>query len=253
MKTMRFQSVEPLGDSPYSSDAIGAIGIRGINCGCGRVLPPGWLNVDLRSADDAAGNVTPADRISRLDESIHYMVHDSTQPFPIADGSFDWAYSEHFIEHVPLMGGVAWLREMHRLLRPGGIVRLSTPDLARYVDSYIGKDPDFIPRQREKLAEIPPYDQRTIPDRPGWWLNHIFYNWDHRYIYDFDELRHAATRAGFDADAVRQVDYRQGSVPEMVALDREAHDGVSVYVEIEKNSGFGLGAKTGSSEGTGEG
>jgi predicted SAM-dependent methyltransferase len=235
MRTMRFQSVQlPDEQSPYTREAIASWGLRGINCGCGRVLPPGWLNVDIRPADDEAGHVTEADRVAVLDGGIHYLVHDSTQPFPIEDESFEWAYSEHFIEHVPLQAGIAWLREMHRLLQPGGLLRISTPSLTRFVDGYTGEDPEFIPNQRQRLAKLPTFADRTVPDRPGWMLNYIFFNWDHRWIYDLGEMRHAAGRAGFDPDAVEEVDFKQGRVPEMLALDREAHDGVSLYVEIRK-------------------
>jgi hypothetical protein len=33
--------------------------------------------------------------------------------------------------------GVAWLAEMRRLLAPGGVLRISTPDLEKYVRGYL--------------------------------------------------------------------------------------------------------------------
>jgi len=45
--------------------------------------------------------------------------------YPFADNSFDLVVANHVIEHVK--DAVAFLEEVHRLLRPGGQVRLVTP------------------------------------------------------------------------------------------------------------------------------
>jgi predicted SAM-dependent methyltransferase len=48
-----------------------------------------------------------------------------------ADGSVEQVYASHVYEHLPYSGGVllSALREVHRVLRPGGIFRVSVPDL----------------------------------------------------------------------------------------------------------------------------
>jgi hypothetical protein len=75
---------------------------------------------------------------------------------------------------------------------------------------------------------------KGVPDRPGWMVNQVFYNWGHRWIYDVDEIRYVAAQAGFDAGAVEEAGYRSGREPELWALDPEGRDDVSLYVEIER-------------------
>ena len=44
------------------------------------------------------------------------------------DGTFDFIVSEHFFEHLHLPDALALLRECHRILRPGGVIRTCVPD-----------------------------------------------------------------------------------------------------------------------------
>lgn len=47
---------------------------------------------------------------------------------PFDDGTFSLIVSEHFFEHLDLGEAIALMREFHRVLKPGGIVRTSVPD-----------------------------------------------------------------------------------------------------------------------------
>jgi hypothetical protein len=80
--------------------------------------------------------------------------------------------------------------------------------------------------------------ETEIPDRPAFMLNQVFLFpiWHHRWLYDLDELRHAAGRAGFPASSVIEYDFREGSVQELAALDAPDHDDESIYVEILRDS-----------------
>ena len=49
------------------------------------------------------------------------------QGLPFADVAS--IYAEHFLEHLALDDGLAFLAECRRVLRPDGILRLSTPNL----------------------------------------------------------------------------------------------------------------------------
>jgi 2-polyprenyl-3-methyl-5-hydroxy-6-metoxy-1,4-benzoquinol methylase len=57
-------------------------------------------------------------------------VLDPTQPLPFADGQFDIVVSMDVIEHVP--EPEAWLRDATRVLRPGGVMFLTTPNYASW-------------------------------------------------------------------------------------------------------------------------
>lgn len=58
--------------------------------------------------------------------NVEYLCHDvSAAPLPLKDGEFDVVVSLETIEHVP--DGEALLAEFRRVLRPGGLLVLSTP------------------------------------------------------------------------------------------------------------------------------
>ena len=56
------------------------------------------------------------------------VVHDITERFDLPDNSVDEVLSEHVLEHLPLAAWPDVLYEVHRVLKPGGILRLALPD-----------------------------------------------------------------------------------------------------------------------------
>ena len=65
---------------------------------------------------------------------------DATKPFPFAANTFAFIYSEHMIEHIPYAGAVSMMRECHRVLRPGGVIRIVTPNMA-FLKSLLASPP----------------------------------------------------------------------------------------------------------------
>jgi predicted SAM-dependent methyltransferase len=59
------------------------------------------------------------------------------RPLPFADASFDAIYSFHAVEHLSPRVSESFLCDMYRLLRPGGICRVSTPDLEFHATEYL--------------------------------------------------------------------------------------------------------------------
>ena len=47
---------------------------------------------------------------------------------PYEDGQFAFVFSEHFFEHLFLDEAIALLNECHRLMKPGGVIRICVPD-----------------------------------------------------------------------------------------------------------------------------
>ena len=56
------------------------------------------------------------------------IAHDLTQPLPFADGSIAKAQAQDVLEHLPMDKVPALLDEVYRVLKPGGVFRLSVPD-----------------------------------------------------------------------------------------------------------------------------
>jgi predicted SAM-dependent methyltransferase len=218
---------------PLSRALVEELGMRGFQSGSGTSLRRGWLNSDFQSLQDGNGRRTKPQRLYQVGEDRYFIQHTAPEPYPIESESFQWAFSEHFIEHLRPEDGIAWLAEMRRLLVAGGLVRVVAPDLRKYAQGYSDpSDPFMAEHRRELEAHFP--DPEPLK-RPAFIVNEIFYGWGHRWMYDFEELRHAASAAGFAFNAVTEQAFRQGRVAELAGLDRPAVALCSLYVEIEKS------------------
>lgn len=68
------------------------------------------------------------------------LLGDVDQPLPFEDGRFDAVIAKDLLEHVA--DPVAVVREIRRVLRPGGLVFASSPDAQRWVwDDYTHRRP----------------------------------------------------------------------------------------------------------------
>jgi SAM-dependent methyltransferase len=69
--------------------------------------------------------------------SSEAIFHDLASPLPFADGSFDGIYACRVMEHLSPKDGDRFAAELCRLLKPGGVCRLSTPDLEEIAEEYL--------------------------------------------------------------------------------------------------------------------
>jgi len=157
--------------------------VRKLHLGAGPALIEGWLNTDINP------------------RSPQVAFLDATKPFPLADASFDYAYSEHMIEHVPWSDGLRMLRECRRVLRPGGRVRIATPDLEVFLGLY-GHESDP-PRGRyvrwvtERYLGGDGAARAEGEGRASLVINNVFRDWGHQFLYDAELLGTALRVAGF--------------------------------------------------------
>ena len=68
-----------------------------------------------------------------VDENSHAdIIHDlNIFPYPIEDNSFDEIYAKHIIEHLD--DPESFVKELYRILSPGGTVLIETPHFSSYV------------------------------------------------------------------------------------------------------------------------
>ncbi|MFN9976710.1 MAG: hypothetical protein ACK58T_43090, partial [Phycisphaerae bacterium] len=109
---------------------------------------------------------------------------------------------EHFYEHFTLDDGFRIACEWARILKPGGIVRLATPDLAQEARIYLGQQQ---PADRETFLR---HKRRWLGDRhhaesrrfltPAMLFNFGTRLDGHQFIYDFETLQQQMHAAGFN-------------------------------------------------------
>ena len=93
--------------------------MRCLNLGGGRRTHVDWENVDFTAT-------APGVRAYDLRKGI---------PYP--DATFEVVYHSHLLEHFAKEAAPAFLRECHRVLKPGGTLRVAVPDLERIVRAYL--------------------------------------------------------------------------------------------------------------------
>jgi predicted SAM-dependent methyltransferase len=167
-----------------------------LHLGCGNNVIAGWANVDADAVDGV-------------------IAWDLRRPLPAPDASFDYVFSEHFIEHVTRDEALRLLRECVRVLRPGGVLRTSTPDLRKLVSEYLAG----------RLDEW--RDVAWLPQTPCRLLNEGMRSWGHQFVYDEPELRLLLAEAGFAN--VERVAWRESTHDALRSLEcRPLHDEIIV-------------------------
>lgn len=229
----RCDKLEPVpATAPFSRRQLRDLGITGIEFAAWKSAHPSALCTDLVPLrSEADGTATEPGQLYRVDGEGHFVGLDIRDPLPFEAECADWVYAEHLIEHVTPRTAVGWLAEVRRILAPGGVLRLTTPDLRRYVEGYLHDDA-FFARHRRRLhvAGLGP----PMPPRAAFMFNQLFYLYGHRWIYDLDELRYVLSRAGFDPGTVRECGFRQGVRPDVAALDRVLRNDETIYVEVTR-------------------
>lgn len=154
------------------ADYLARPGFKALNIGCGTIYMDGWLNTDL------AG-------VSRMDFAM-----DITRPLPLPDASLDAIYGEEVIEHIPRSAVPGFLREACRVLRPGGVLRLTTPDVTEICRIYLGQRDDM---RIEDLAKtwLEGEFSKEI------WVNAQFQFWGHQFIWSGELLSKVMRECGF--------------------------------------------------------
>ena len=141
-----------------------------LHLGCGNRKINGWLNVDVSNSD--------------------YNLDLSSGKLPWEDNVFQYVVSQHLIEHLiehlklenellPLISEIA------RVMKNGGEIWLSTPDLEKICNSY-SKD-----KARGLIADrktrYPKFNMDNIP--PQHFINKLFHqSGQHKNLFDFEMI-----------------------------------------------------------------
>ena len=173
-----------------------------LHLGCGPRYIPGFVHVDAQPAP-------------------HVDIVGPIERLPMGDASVCLIYASHVLEHFGRYAYKAVLQEWFRVLKPGGILRLSVPDFAACAAIYYENG---LADGLSGLVGLIIGGQRNVHDF-------------HKMVFDEDFLRRNLLDAGFrevrrwdwrTTEHAGVDDYSQAHIPH---LDRENGKLMSLNIE----------------------
>ncbi|QTA87910.1 Radical SAM domain-containing protein [Desulfonema magnum] len=185
-----------LAENPGKTELHKQDGLK-INLCSGSIKLEGYVNIDIFSGSDI---------ILDLEKDL--------LPFP--DNSADIVACISAINYFSRQRASEIIKDVHRVLKPGGIARFGTQDLHILAKEYLKKDSEFysqkLPDGRNR------FPGKTIGDK----FNEFFYGFQSgnkhcKYVYDFESLKVLFEEAGFSF--IEQKNYRESLIPQVAQLD----------------------------------
>lgn len=169
-----FVTVETLNSAEWKSTlAISGFSLRNwsshsvvkLNIGCGEYLSEGWINIDSDP---------------RIPADLHAIV----PPIPFEDNSVDEIAAVHFLEHLERDVATEFLKECHRVLKPGHRLGIVVPDTYAVCSEYVNRTGVCVELPYKTLRSVNDLDTlcdlffySTIQPSPHKW------SWDLRTLY----------------------------------------------------------------------
>ena len=156
------------------------------------IINESWINIDL-------------EHCPTVDLSLNVL-----DGLPFEENSVDFVYSEHFIEHLPKQGTKEFLGEVFRILKPGGVHRILTPDIRGCVNVFLADT-------WRQLGWTKHHGIETSAD----YLNQTMRLWGHQFLFDKETLSKFVEHAGY-ADLTWE-NLSESRFPELRGIDTRTH------------------------------
>ena len=150
---------------------------------------------------------------------------DVRKGLPLPDNSVDLIRTSHLIEHLSLQEAQNLLREIHRVLKPGGLARISTPDIHTIIKHYFNLDMSF-------FNQIQPPEYIEAPTRAEK-LSRLLFG-EHKAAYDFEMLKNFLEQAEFEAGKIYRVSPGFSYSEVMKTETEDQHIEINLTVEAVK-------------------
>ena len=176
-----------------------------LNVGCAVTTFSDWINADFFRF-----NILTGKKMAQLDWML-----DLRYPLNCLSNVWDGVFCEHTIEHLYPLHVFNFLQELHRTMKPGAWLRLSVPDLEKYVSYYSGDVPHENYYQWSTGCEA---------------ICYLTQNYHHKSVWDANLLGRYLETAGFKN--VARTGFRKGT-DERLLKDREARMWETLYMEAQ--------------------
>ena len=187
----------------FSKKRVKIIDIKYLQLGCGNSdIKSNYINLDFYKLN--------------FFKRSPLFYHDLRYPLPFDDNTFYGVFSEHTIEHLYPSDALNLFREVYRVLKKGGVFRVITPDLKKYVDFYNKK---FLNNHFSGF----------VNGCEAIW--YVTQNFNHLSVWDSEMLELQFKKTGFK-DFYKQ-EFNQG-INEDLLIDKNGRQVESLYVEAVK-------------------
>ena len=153
-----------------------------LNLGCGSQRPKDrtWINIDNLHKQFPDPECLERQQLAA---ERNYLEHDVAKGLPMFDdNSISGIFASHFCEHFDCLTTVKIFRECHRVLKPGGVIRISSPDPQKFHKLTLEGCTDW---------GQPHYDQEKS------FMEYALFFGDHKQILGLDTLWCMFYTAGF--------------------------------------------------------
>jgi predicted SAM-dependent methyltransferase len=167
----------------------------------------GWVNADF----------FPSLKFWKKDNNkIPDWMLDLRYPLNCNNNVWDGVFSEHTIEHLYPIEVLNLLKELNRTMKFGAWLRITVPDLEKYVSYYGGKQ----------------VNEEFLKWTTGCEAIHsLTQNYGHKSVWDRELLGNFLEKAGFIN--IKEVSYMQGT-DKLLLLDQEMRKWETLYMEAQK-------------------
>ena len=172
-----------------------------------------WINIDW-------------DRDFSVPKSVEFMQLDIQDGLPFGNGEVDMVYCSHFLDHLNYEEGLAFLKEVWRVLKSDGIVWIAIEDLDELIATYQKGEMDkFVYQEPQIFREVKSQSLKLGMMLFGSLARRRDYR-GHKMLYNFEGLKETLERCGFEV---------QRSTPDFMGIEESwPGKGHSTYVEARK-------------------
>jgi len=206
LPTLVFETQSLIGRLISSSYPPRQRGRQLLNLGSGSVIFKDWVNADMFNG------ILPW---NRGNVKANWL-QDFRYRLKCSGNYWDGIFTEHTIEHLYPNEVLFLFGELKRTLKPGAWLRISVPDLGKYVAFYNGKRNGEFSKNWKTGAEG---------------IRSLTQNWGHHSVWDFRLLESVLKKVGFKN--IKMVSFGKGTDRNLVRDNRERR-WESLYVEAQK-------------------
>jgi len=151
-----------------------------LNIGCGKRILSGYLNID----------VLPVEKVDLDNQVPNYYKYNILEGLPFRDDSVDEILVDHVLEHFYPEQVYELLWDFHRVLKPGGILKIYVPNFEWWINNFEEVRHDYLKAIDMMYALLCNVRSGSMGQ--------------HRSLWWFDLLKGLVERVGFTIDNFRR-------------------------------------------------